>query len=388
MAFQRLHISLLFFSLLLAGCVKDYPEEPLLLFTAPPNKYTITVSVSNANGAFTITNGADSFSLSGSGIHTLSREYSSGATFSLAVSTHPAGQNCTITGGSGVLTSNVSGILINCVNTGITGISQDRTYISQNPGAFTSVQIGFQAAYNGTYAIKSGADCATGTTYPDAGASGALTSGVPVNVTLDATTGGSPLAPGTNTYIICGTDTGPTLQDEIFRTVEVDSTAPTISESPAAGNQSTVPSVTLTCGDGGGSGCNGMAYNVANVAAPAAAPNPADPSINADGTGATPSTYSTPINLSDQEVWTIEAIAVDLAGNRSAVASYSYVVDTAFSSLASPLASNPYVSSTGTKTSTTITWTSDRSSRPYSIRINSTDCTDGTVIDSGTTGAG
>lgn len=369
-------------------CVKSYPDDPILLFATPPEKYSITVVVSGANGSFTIANGSDIFSLGEDGIHTLPKSYPSGSAYSLSVVTSPAGQECTIAGGTGTLEASINNITITCVNTGITGITQDRTYISQNPGAFTAVQITFESAYNGSYAIRDGADCATGVDYPDAGITGPLTAGVPVTVTLDATTGGSPLAVGTNTYIICAFDTGPMLQDEIYRTVEVDNTPPTITETPTAGNQSSIPSVSLNCSDALESGCNGIAYSFANVAAPATVPNPVDPSINIDGTGASPSAYGAAIALADQEVWTIEAIAVDIAGNRSAVASFSYIVDTAFSSLGPPSASEPFISSTGTKTSTTITWTSDRSNRPYSVRIGSSDCTDGTVINSGTTGAG
>lgn len=369
-----------------AGCVKDYPEQPFLALATPTETFTITVQVSGSSGSFTISDGADSFTIPGDGSHTLDKEYPSGSAFSLSVASPPTNQQCNISGGTGVLTASVSNVFINCVNLGVINIGQNRTYISQNPGAFNTVTVTFEPTYNGSFRIRSGADCTSGTDYPDASFPVGMTAGTPVNIVLNATTGGSPLAPGTNTYLICAYDGASVLQDEIPRTVEVDSTAPAISESPGAGNLNSVSNVTLTCNDPA-SGCNAMAYAIQSVGAPAPAPNPVDPTINADGSGATPALYSGPIALADQQVITIEAIATDNAGNRSAVASFTYTVDATLNSLSGASASEPFVSNVGTKTSTTITWTSDRSNRPYTIRINSTSCTDGTVINSGTTGA-
>ncbi|MBU45070.1 MAG: hypothetical protein CMN76_17805 [Spirochaetaceae bacterium] len=383
----RATLALLTTALALFSCVKDYPDSPFLAFTTPPVRYSITVQVSGASGSFSIANGSDTFTISGNGAHELSKTYPSGSVFNITIATHPAGQNCTVGGGSNTLTANVSNITITCTNTSIYNVTQNRSYISANPGAFNAVQISFQSAYNGTYAIKSGPDCTSGTTYPDAAATGALTSGGTVNVTLNATTGGTPLAAGPNTVLICGTDTAPALVDTIPVTVTVDNTPPVVSASPGAGSYIAAQSVTIGCSDPG-SGCVGTAYSSANAVMPAAAPNPADPTINTDGTGATPFAYSAPLPAGDGDITTIEAIAVDGAGNRSAVQVYNFTVDSNYSNISITGATNLYISSATAKNSTAITWTSDRSNRPYIVMIGGTNCGDGTPIDTGTTGAG
>ena len=369
-------------------CVKNYPDDPLLALAAPPSKYTITVQVSGASGPFSVSNNGDIFNLSGSGAQVLQKEYTSGTAFNVTIAADPTGQSCTVAGGTGILTASVSNVMINCVNTGINSITQDRDFISADATAYTTVQISFQVAYDGSYRIKSGTDCASGTDYPDASATGSFLNGATVNVTLNTQTGSSPLVSGPTNYIICGYDTGPTLQDEIVRTVTVDNTPPTLTPSQAPGNLTAATSVSITCTDSQ-SGCNGVAVVSQSAPGGSAPPNPADPNINFDGTGATPGLYSGAISVPDLQVTTIEAFAVDIAGNRSAsVQSYQYAVDSSFSNISGEGVTNSFISNVGTKTSTVISWSSDRSNRPYTLRINSTNCTDGTAIDTGTTGAG
>lgn len=367
-------------------CVKSYPDDPLLALAAPASRYTITVQVSGATGAFTLANNGDAFNITGDGSHPLGKEYPAGSAYNLVVSTHPTGQNCTITGATGTLNQSVNNVYVTCVSTGLYNISQDRDFISANATAYTTVQITFQSAYAGSYIIKSGADCTSGTQYPDASTSGTLTAGGTTVVTLNTQTGSSPLVSGSTNIIICGYDTGPTLQDEIIRSVTVDNTPPTLTPSQAPGNLTAATSISITCTDTQ-SGCNGVAVVSQSAPGGSAPPNPADPSINIDGSGATPALYSTALSVPDLQVTTIEAYAVDIAGNRSASAlSFQYTVDSSFSNISGEGVNNTHISSVGTKTSVAVTWTSSRSNRPYSLRINSTNCTDGTAIDTGTTG--
>ena len=91
-------------------------------------------------------------------------------------------------------------------------------------------------------------------------------------------------------------------------TILLDATAPTTTASPAAGTYGTAQSVTLTCGDGTGSGCDMIYYTV-------------------DGTTPTTSSsvYSSPINISADTM--LKYFARDLAGNSEAVKTGIYIID-------------------------------------------------------------
>ncbi len=88
-----------------------------------------------------------------------------------------------------------------------------------------------------------------------------------------------------------------------------DTTPPTTTASPPGGVYNTCQTVTLTCNDGGGSGCNKIYYTT-------------------DGTTPTTSSsfYSAPILMSENA--TLKFFATDLAGNSEMVKSEMYTVDT------------------------------------------------------------
>lgn len=85
--------------------------------------------------------------------------------------------------------------------------------------------------------------------------------------------------------------------------IQLDTTAPVTTASPAGGTYSTTQSVTLTCADTGGSGCDKIYYTT---------------------DGSTPTTssavYSSPISIS--VTTTLEFFARDLASNRIMEARY------------------------------------------------------------------
>ncbi len=88
-------------------------------------------------------------------------------------------------------------------------------------------------------------------------------------------------------------------------TILLDATAPTTTASPVAGTYGTAQSVTLTCDDGTGSGCDKIYYSV-------------------DGTN--PATlYSSPINISADTM--LKYFATDLTSNSEAVKTGTYIID-------------------------------------------------------------
>jgi YD repeat-containing protein len=86
----------------------------------------------------------------------------------------------------------------------------------------------------------------------------------------------------------------------IEKRTQTDTTAPTTTPSPVAGTYNTAQSVTLTCNDGTGSGCDKIYYTT---------------------NGSTPTTsspvYSSPINIS--VTTTLKFFAKDRAGNSETV---------------------------------------------------------------------
>ena len=91
-------------------------------------------------------------------------------------------------------------------------------------------------------------------------------------------------------------------------TIQLDTTAPATSASPAEGTYSSSQSVSLTCDDGAGSGCDKIYYTT-------------------DGTTPTlsSSVYSSPITVSSTT--TLKFLARDVAGNSEAVQSRTYTIE-------------------------------------------------------------
>jgi hypothetical protein len=114
------------------------------------------------------------------------------------------------------------------------------------------------------------------------------------------------LAPGSHTFTVQATDsvgnTDPT--PAVFSWL-IDTTAPSTTASPVGGTFGTTQSVTLTCSDSGGAGCDRIYYTT-------------DGSIPTTSS----SVYSTPVDITPTA--TIKFFATDLAGNSESFNSQTY----------------------------------------------------------------
>ncbi len=106
------------------------------------NTYNIGVTVSGltGNGLVLEDNGGDNLPISASGSVNFATPIPSGSTYAVTVLIQPAGQTCTVTGGSGTVTSsNVSGITVSCVNIytiggGVSGLISGTLVLQDNGG--------------------------------------------------------------------------------------------------------------------------------------------------------------------------------------------------------------------------------------------------------------
>ncbi len=114
---------------------------------------------------------------------------------------------------------------------------------------------------------------------------------------------------GTKTVYVKFKDTPGNWSLAYSNAILLDATSPTTSASPTGGTYNSAQSVTLSCSDGTGSGCDKIYYTT-------------------DGTTPTTSSpvYSSPINIS--VTTTLKFFARDLAGNVEPVKTQTYTIDT------------------------------------------------------------
>jgi alpha-tubulin suppressor-like RCC1 family protein len=114
----------------------------------PPQATTYTIGGTLAGlapGASVVlqNNGASNLTVNANGAFTFTAPVNSGATYAVTVSTQPAGQTCTVTGGSGTASANVTGITVNCAANAVTytiggtvsGLAPGASVVLQNNAA-------------------------------------------------------------------------------------------------------------------------------------------------------------------------------------------------------------------------------------------------------------
>ncbi|MCW7474741.1 chitobiase [Leptospira levettii] len=244
----------------------------------------------------------------------------------------------------------------------LTLVGQTATAISSQAGAITSSTATWQSNRSGSYVIREGSDCASGTQV----ASGNVTASADQTFHRSHT---NFTGEGTKTYRICVTGSNG-LTGFVSFSLRRDDTPPTISASPGAGSYATATSVSASCSDVGGSGCDKIAYSVL------VGSSPTNPSIQGStGTIISGNLYNSALVMTDGATTYTKFIARDQAGNLSNVVSQTYIVDTEVSSITI----NSHTEFINGSSQASISWQSSKAGQ-YQIRIGGTNCTNGTAL--------
>ncbi|MBM9579295.1 DUF1566 domain-containing protein [Leptospira sp. 201903070] len=256
----------------------------------------------------------------------------------------------------------------------ITYSSATTLYVSGTgvAGTISYYDISWSSDMNGQYDLRIGAtNCSDGTV----NTSSTVTASTSITNRIQA----SDLAAGTNAVKLClkSADGSANWDMKSISAVRDDS-APTIAFSPAAGTYgASIPNITLTCSDTGSAGCLAMTYRN----------DGSNPTINSDGTAPAGSTvYSAAFAVPNNATTDVKVIAIDKAGNKSAVSTSQYVV-----AVGNPTITVNSVSKVDLRSvdSSVIKWESDIAGN-YEFRLGGTNCaagTNGTALSPAITGS-
>ncbi len=178
-------------ALVLGGCGGGGGDDD---GTPPPNPpppattYTIGGTLTGlANGASVVlqNNGAGNLTRNANGAFTFAAPVSAGATYSVAVSSQPAGQNCAVTNGSGTARANVSNVTVTCTNLPpatftvggtVTGLAPGASVVLQNNGG-ADLAVNADGAFTFATPVSSGGAYAVTVLTQPAAQNCAVTSG-------------------------------------------------------------------------------------------------------------------------------------------------------------------------------------------------------------------
>ncbi len=129
-----------------------------------PTQYTIGGTVTGLTGTGLVLqdNGGSNLGVSQNGSFTFSAMVSSGGAYSVTVMTQPSGQTCTVSGGSGTATANVTSVAVACAATGanvtiggtVTGLTGTGLVLQDNGG--NNLSVASNGAFTFTTALASG----------------------------------------------------------------------------------------------------------------------------------------------------------------------------------------------------------------------------------------
>ncbi|TGL42490.1 chitobiase/beta-hexosaminidase C-terminal domain-containing protein [Leptospira perdikensis] len=244
----------------------------------------------------------------------------------------------------------------------LTLVSQSSAAISASAGAIGSSTATWRSDRSGSYTIREGSSCETG----NIAATGSTTAGVDQGFVRSHS---NFTGEGTKTYRICVTaSNGLTGYSSV--TLQRDDTAPVVTADPGAGNYGVATSVTLSCSDTGGSGCEQIAYTFQAGSAPA------NPAIQGStGTVSSGTLYTAAITMVDGSVTYTKFVARDKAGNVSGVSSANYTVDTQVATITA----NSHTEAINGTSNVSLSWQSSKAGS-YQIRLGGSTCSNGTAL--------
>ncbi|TGK99913.1 chitobiase/beta-hexosaminidase C-terminal domain-containing protein [Leptospira levettii] len=244
----------------------------------------------------------------------------------------------------------------------LTLMNQSSTSVSASANAINSSTSIWRTDKDGSFAIREGSSCDSGTIV----SSGSATANVDQGFVRSYTHFSSE---GTKTFRICVTASNG-LTGFVSLSLQRDDTAPVVTANPGTGNYGVSTSITLSCSDTGGSGCDKIAY-AAQVGS-----TPTNPTIQGTtGTVSNGTLYNAALAMSDASVTYTKFVARDKAGNVSNVSSAIYTVDTEVASITV----NSHVATINHLSNVSISWQSTKSG-PFQIRLDGTNCSNGTAL--------
>ena len=146
-----------------AGTAASAPITNVLVSCANNPAFTVGGSVSGLGGSGLVlqNNGSDNRAISVDGVFTFTTAIASGSSYSVTVLTHPTGQVCTVTNGSGTMANiAITNILVNCVTPTftvggtVTGLSGSGLVLQNNGGDNRTISV--DSGFTFTTAIASG----------------------------------------------------------------------------------------------------------------------------------------------------------------------------------------------------------------------------------------
>ncbi|TGL85531.1 chitobiase [Leptospira congkakensis] len=244
----------------------------------------------------------------------------------------------------------------------LTIVSQSSAAISASAGAISSSTATWRSDSSGSFTVREGSSCDTGTI----ATTGSVTANVDQGFVRSHThfTG-----EGTKTYRICVTASNG-LTGFVSVSLQRDDTAPVVTADPGAGSYGVATSVSLSCSDTGGSGCEQVAYAVQAGSAPT---NPAIQGTT--GTVSNGTIYAAAFAMTDASVTYTKFVARDKAGNVSSVSSQNYTVDTQVATITV----NSHTAAINGSSNVSLSWQSNKAGT-YQIRLGGSSCSTGTAL--------
>lgn len=244
----------------------------------------------------------------------------------------------------------------------LTLVSQSSAAISANAGAISSSTATWRSDRSGSFTVREGSSCDFGTIVT----TGSVTANVDQGFVRSHTHFTSE---GTKTYRICVTASNG-LTGFVSVSLQRDDTAPVVTADPGAGSYGVATSVSLSCTDTGGSGCDQIAYAVQAGSAPT---NPVIQGTT--GTVSSGTLYTAAFAMTDGAVTYTKFVARDKAGNVSNVSSQNYTVDTQVATITV----NSHTAAINGSSNVSFSWQSSKAGT-YQIRLGGSSCSTGTAL--------